>query len=175
MTWTWFAAQIEAALRLLRREPDAITGFDLSVDGFWRSFVAALVCLPGFFLLSPPNDPGFSWPSETLGYVVGWLVFPLVMVPLSRSLGKGERYVPLVVAINWGAVLQMAAFVTAVTLSRLLPQPLGALLVLGTTVVVVLYEWHIVRSALATTAGIAAALTALDLGLGIAVERAFSG
>ena len=63
MTWTWFAAQIEAALRLLRREPDAITGFDLSVDGFWRSFVAALVCLPGFFLLSPPNDPGFFAPS----------------------------------------------------------------------------------------------------------------
>ena len=175
MTWTWFAAQIEAALRLLRREPDALAGFDLSVNGFWRSFLAAVVCLPGFFLLSAPGDPGFSWPSEFLGYVVGWLAFPLVMVPLSRSLDKGGRYVALVVAINWGAVLQMAAFVTAITLSRLVPQPLGAFLVLGTTVAVVLYEWHIVRSALMTTAGVAAALTALDLGLGIAIERVFSG
>ena len=55
--------------------------------------------------------------------------FPLVALVLTRLLGLDRNYVALIVAHNWSAVLQMAAFVAVMLLGGILPAALGTLLV----------------------------------------------
>lgn len=177
MTLAYVLAQLRAALAIARREPNPMQGFDLTIDGFWRSFWAAFICLPGFLLLSQAWDAeaAFSWPRELLAYVVGWAAFPLAMVPVSRMLDLADRYVALIVAANWAAVLQMVAFVIAVGLGRSLPAPVGPLVLLVGTVLVILYQYRVIRVSLGTTVGIAAGLTLLEFVLGVMIDGLFTG
>ncbi len=156
--------------------------FDLTVEGFWRSFFAAVLVAP-FYLFMLAVDYGTSgMPAglalvvlvRTVAYVVDWAAFPLVAILLVRLFGLEHRYVALVVADNWASVLQAAALTAAVAVSTILPMAVAALLVLGTFVAVVFYQWLVARQALETTGGIAGGFVAVDLLTGILVDRTVS-
>jgi hypothetical protein len=144
--------------------------FNLTFDGFWRSFFAAVLVAPAYAILvglqvrtGEAADPGLLLLTEALGYVLAWCTFPLIAIVLTRLLGLGGHYVALIVALNWTAVLQTAVFLGVVLLGPLLPEALGALAVMLTTGAILVYQWFVMRTALATTGGIALMLLLIDL------------
>lgn len=156
---------------LARGDTRGMELFDLSVEGFFRSFVAALVAAPVYLLLildryqttGMPAALGSVAAVEAVGYALGWIAFPLLAVLLTRLLGLGHRYVPLIVAGNWAAVLQVTFFLVALLLAGLLPPPMRALILFAATVLVLVYQWFVMRTALQTTGGTAAGLLAVNV------------
>ncbi len=107
----YLAASLTGAWRLARLKPDGFAWFDLSADGFWRSFLAVPVVMPlflGFVAVqaggNPPSWAGYFF-VEVLGYILAWFTFLGLMVPFARFFGLGPGYVPFVVAYNWAQVL----------------------------------------------------------------------
>lgn len=178
------AAQIRTglagALAILRREPAAMAGFDLSFEGFLASFTAALLSFPAYLLLvlrglveeGPPIALPLLLLIETGGYVLGWLAFPLAAALVLRSMGEGRRFVPLVVANNWAAVLQIHFLLAAVILSALLPHPTGAGLATAATLAALAYQWLVVRTALEAPGQVAAGFVLLDVIVSVLVNGA---
>ena len=159
------------AWRLARADVSGMRHFNLSVEGFWRSFFAAIIVAPGYALLVAHRtldrqegyDLGSTAVIESIAYLAAWAAFPLVALVLTQLLGLGRHYVELIVAVNWAAVLQIAAFLAAVALSLFLPEGLGALLLAIVTGALMLYQWFVMRSALQTTGGVALSLVLVDL------------
>lgn len=105
------AASLTGAWRLARLKPDGFDWFDLSAEGFWRSFLAVPVVMPlflGFVAVQAGSGPA-SWTGyffvEVVGYILAWFTFLGLMVPFARFFGLGPGYVPFVVAYNWAQVL----------------------------------------------------------------------
>jgi hypothetical protein len=159
------------AYRLARLEPAGMTYFNLTVDGFWRSFFAAVLVAPAYAILigervagAPETvDLGALILTETTGYVLAWCAFPLIAVGLTRLLGLSRNYVALIIALNWSAVLQTAVFLAVILLGPLFPELLATLLMTLTTGAILGYQWYVIRTALQTTGGIALMLLLVDL------------
>lgn len=98
---------LRGALLLARFDPRGVGHFDVTLDGFWRSFVGALLVAPFFIggMLAEAGDAEIAWLSETFRYLTGWALFPLVMIPMARVMGLSARYVPFVIAYNWMQVV----------------------------------------------------------------------
>ena len=120
---------VQAALLLARGETRGMALLDLSVDGFWRSFAAAVIVAPAYLLVLLDQYRLLGWPehvwgtvaAETTSYLLGWVSFPLAAIPLTRLLGLSGRYVPLVIANNWSTVVQVALYTTVVLVGMVLP------------------------------------------------------
>src|SRR5438874_2582444 len=86
---------------------------------------------------------------ETIGYVISWVAFPLLMMPLSRWLGREDRFLAFMVAYNWSQLPQTALFVilAANSAAGLLPHALAQFADFAAAVAVLLYEWYIERVA----------------------------
>ena len=166
------------AYRLAFLDQSGLAHFNLSIEGFWRSFFAAVLVAPGFAVLilqklvARPDafDPGWAMLVQILAYGLSWAAFPLAAVVLTRLLGLSHNYVPLIVALNWGAVLQVIAFLSAVVLGLALPGVLEGLIMLIVTGGILFYQWFVTRSALQTTGGVALMLVLIDLVLNSAIS-----
>jgi hypothetical protein len=166
------------AYRLAWLDVSGMTYFNLTVEGFWRSFFAAVLVAPGFAVLilqklvarPDPFDPGWAMLVQILAYGLSWAAFPLAAVALTRLLGLSHNYVPLIVALNWGAVLQVMVFLTAVVVGLALPGVLEGLIMLLVTGGILFYQWFVTRSALQTTGGVALMLVLIDLVLNSAIS-----
>jgi hypothetical protein len=166
------------AYRLAFMDQSGLAHFNFSIEGFWRSFFAAVLVAPGFALLiaqklvarPEPFDPGWALLVQILAYGLSWAAFPLAAMVLTRLLGLSHNYVPLIVTLNWGAVLQLLVFLAAVVVGLALPGVLEGLIMLIVTGGVLFYQWFITRSALQTTSGIAVMLVLIDLVLNSAIS-----
>ena len=49
--WLRGRLALAGSLRLARGEPGGLSCFDRSLDGFWRSFRAAVICYPLYLVL----------------------------------------------------------------------------------------------------------------------------
>ncbi len=172
------AAALHGAYRLARADPGGMAWFDVSDDGFLRSFFALVLVAPFYALLvAVGGEAGAAGPVAViaikgLAYVIGWLAFPVAAIYLTRLLGLEHNYVPLVVAYNWCAVLQVAAYVPVILIqaSGLLPPGMAGTLVFLIMMAVLLYQWFVVRTALETTTSAAIALVVIDVLFGILVN-----
>lgn len=159
------------AYRLAWFDAGGMAHFNLTFDGFWRSFFAAVLVAPAYAILiglqvaAEPQavDLGLLVVTETIGYVLAWAAFPLAAIVLTRLLGLDRHYVALIVALNWTAVLQTALFLVVVLLGPVFPGGIGALVITLMTGAILVYQWFVIRSALQTTAGIALMLLLVDL------------
>ena len=168
---------IYGAYRLAFLDPSGMAYFNLSVDGFWRSFFAAVLVAPGYVLLvaqkltAQPDvlDLGWAILVQTLAYGLIWAAFPLVALVLAQLLGLSRNYVPLIVAVNWAAVLQLGVLLAAMALGLLLPA-LEGLVLLVVTGGLLFYQWFVIRTALRTTGGIALLMVLVDLVLNTTIN-----
>lgn len=114
------ARSLRGALLLARFDPRGVGHFDVSLDGFWRSFLGALLVAPLTIgnMLAEAGDADISWLSEALRYMVGWALFPIVMIPMARVMGLSGQYVPFVIAYNWMQVVQAVLFFVLGVLHR---------------------------------------------------------
>lgn len=170
---------LEGAWAIARRDPNAMSHFDLTVEGFWASFFAAVVAAPGYLMLLVDQysvrdlgaNLGEAVLVELFAYGVGWIAFPLVALPLTQALGLGHRYVPLIVASNWGAVLQVALLVGAAMVAAVLPEPMRMSLRLAVMLLALTYQWQVIRVSLETTGLIAAGLVVVDILVSVIIQR----
>jgi hypothetical protein len=170
-------------LRLARGDRSGLLCFDRSLDGFWRSFLSAFLSYPFFLILltmrvsiADWNAAG-GWPIvviETIGYVISWVAFPLVMLSLLRRIGREERFFDFMVPYNWCQLPQSLLFVLIGVQSAAgaLSEPVTQTIEIAGAVAVLVYEWYIARVALETTATIATLVVLVDLVLGLLITRA---
>jgi len=176
----YVSAALLAAWRLARLDATAMGLFDLTVAGFWRSFGAILVAAPAFIFITALENhllvsAGRELPPAFLNvadYVLGWIVFPLVMLAVCKFLGLGMRYASYIIAINWARVLIIGLFVVvyAILVIPMLGVTLGAIAWLTAWAGVLYYQWFIAKTALGVPTGTAIAIVILQNVLDVAVE-----
>jgi hypothetical protein len=127
-------AEIAAALRglaaALRGDPAALSWYDLSVDGFWRSFWPPLIAAAAYFAILQPgviegaiegaiegviegavdsadglagmeaSRLGFSLVQAVL-FLASWLIYLAAMVVLCRAFRLTDRFAVFVTLYNW--------------------------------------------------------------------------
>ncbi len=160
--------------------------FDTSIDGFWRSFRAGVICYPLYLVLLGFRVADAQWAAsgiapilvvETIAYVISWVAFPLLILPVSRGLGRESRFLAFMVAYNWSQIPQTALFVLVGVdsatglLGPSAAQFAGLLAVIASLV----YEWYIARVALAVTGAQATLVVIVDLVLSTALGRVAQG
>jgi len=161
----------EGALRLAQGDTGGMAHFDFSADGFWRSFWAIAIVAPGYAIIVADQYmrrgatvafwPTFS--AEAVSYVLGWIAFPIIAIFLTRMFDVAERYVPLIVALNWSSMVQIAAMLIPVALSVVLSPPMVEFLLFVVTGAVLFYHGFIIKTALDCPIGTAALFLAVDL------------
>jgi hypothetical protein len=173
------ARSLEGAWALAKGDPRGLDRFDLSLGGFWGSFAAAFVAAPAYALVLLEQYAVLGWPehvwgtvvAEAIAYGCGWVAFPVAAIYLTRILGLTRRYVPLVVALNWSAALQIALYTGVVIVTLALPREMRSVLLLTATMAVLTYQWFVIRTALDTSGGIALLLVVIDVLLSMMVSR----
>ncbi|MCP5373134.1 MAG: hypothetical protein H6907_15515 [Hyphomicrobiales bacterium] len=175
-------AGIYGAYRLARADAGAMSYFDTTLDGFWKSFFAAAVVAPFYLLLlvlrlataqTGVLDPLRFFTAEAIGYVIAWVAFPLIMIPLSEALDRRDHYFRYLVAYNWAAVIQNAIYLPLgfLILSGLVPFGLAVLLELAAIGAILAYAWFIARTALDIPGLTAAGLVFIDFVVGFAINK----
>jgi hypothetical protein len=169
--------------RLFLRDTGGFEDFNLSVGGFWRSFLVIIAVAP-FYLYAvilqdsiqlpdqPPSEP-VSINLAAIGLVAQWLAWPAVMAVIAHFAGLARNYARYIVVYNWSAIPVMAIQMVPILL---LTQG-EALFVLATLVffafyaVVLYYRWYIALTALEAAPAMAWALVIGDLALSIGVTK----
>jgi hypothetical protein len=175
---------LHGAWRLALLDRGGMAFFDRSIAGFWRSYRAAIILYPAFLILLvlPGGGGGADGESadwlriilvETIGYVIAWTGFPLLMLPLTRFLGREERWLDYMIAYNWSQVLQGGVLLASTLLaaSGLLPDALSGGIAVAASAAVLLYGWFIARVALDTSGTAAVMIVLLDQFLAVLVSR----
>ena len=187
--WVEVRLALAGTWRLARGDRGGLSYFDRSFVGFWRSFRAAIISYPLYLVLLAMRVSVGDWQRsgglrivtvETIGYVIGWVAFPLLMMTVTQRLGRAHRFFDFMVPYNWCQLPQSALFVLAglaVEGGMLGPQPgesIGIVAVFA-TLVYEWYVWYIARVALDTTAAAAVFIALLDIVLGVIISQVTVG
>lgn len=170
---TEIAYGLYGAWRLAHLDRSAMSFFDRSVGGFWKSFFAAVLVAPAYAALEALNllhvevtaSAPFTVIVLALSYAVAWLLYPVVLHPLCRLIDREEYFIGYIVAYNWAQVLQYLAIVPVVAAieADLLPGAFGSLLYYLVFLLILAYFLHIARAALAIGGWVALGIVVLDL------------
>ncbi len=165
------ARSMTGAWLLFWRDARGMALFDVTARGAWKSFFAAVLVAPLYVTLILSRDPGGSLVVPMIGYVVGWLAFPVVAFEAARLLGRADRYVAFVVATNWAGAIQQGLYlgVGLIVIVGASPPPVAGAMTLAALAVALAYGWFVIRTALALPGLAAAGLVALDFALGLVI------
>ncbi len=154
--------------------------FDASRKGFWRSFGAALICLPVWALLEyahirrVDHDVAHFIAMQSIAFVMSWLAYPMVVLLVADMFGAWPNYYRYMVSYNWFQPLMQLMWLP-VELFEFLPggetSPIPGLLALVIMAVQGVYGWFLARYGLCVSSSTALALTVLDVGLGLLIVR----
>ncbi len=158
------------AWRLMLGRADGLDRLDLSADGFWNSFFAMVVSLPALAAgwVAVANRLGGAELEGRIGVLlrlatidaIAW-VAPLALLALAaRPAGIAHRFVPYVVASNWGSALLIWVMAPVSLLELMLPgatevlDALSLLLFLATLVL----SWRLTHAAIGMGAAVTSAV-----------------
>lgn len=178
------AGGILGAWRLAHFDRSGARYFDATLDGFWKSFTAALIVFPAeavlraLFLVSSETETLAAGALRigavfVIAYVIQWVLFPLLMIRIADFLGRPQNYIGFIVAHNWAAVIQMAIILPAGTLFAMtgIGTPgWGAAVFFAAILATWVYGWYVAKAML-DIPGMAAAfvlLTEIFIGIGLA-------
>lgn len=180
--WAEVQTAVGGTLRLACGDRQALGVFDSTLDGFWRSFRAAIVCYPPYLMLQAFRVTPAQWAAagiprivivETVAYVILWPAFALLILQLTRWLDREQRFLSFMVIYNWSQIPQ-TALIAIVALDRatgVFPPATARFAELAATIAVLVYEWYIARLVLAVTGPQAALVVVFELLLATAVGR----
>lgn len=143
------ASSLRAAARLFVLDRDAMAGFNLTIEGFWRSFFAAAFGLPYYavVLWGPYRDGEVGLLAATAAYVLSWVLFPALAAVLARLLNLGRNYIGYIVAFNWaGALMPQPLLLLALAYrAGLIDEQAYSLVSLGLFAAFLWYGWAVTR------------------------------
>lgn len=170
-------AGLAGAFLLGRGKPEGLALMETTPEGAWRSFAAALVCLPAFLAIrffawatlgAPEGGFGRAFIAEVTGYAIAWAAFALASLPLAQAWGRGADWPRFIAAWNWTNIVQYLVLLALTLPGALgLPAGLAQLLSLVGLGYAIWLEWFVARHGLGVDGGRAAALVGLDLALGL--------
>lgn len=115
-------AEIRSAIKglglLLRGDERALHCYDLSLDGFWRSFWLPLLLLVVYALVMQPtavelaaydDDRAFYMLVQVVKFLLGWVAYFALIAGISRIFGLGGRFGIFVILYNWAQAITTAA------------------------------------------------------------------
>ncbi|MDZ4870025.1 MAG: hypothetical protein SGI91_22085 [Alphaproteobacteria bacterium] len=181
--FAYMRRSVDAAFDLVVRDQRAWSKFDLTAEGFYRSFAAMFVVLPLNIVIDlianqvaaaerirqgkPAVDAAYGFADalfSTVALSVQWLLFPIAMIFLLRYLDLAQRYATLIIAHNWATVVIWLFYLppfllyAAGIISSSLAIDLN-LVILGLTLY---YRFYIAQTALGTTWLLAAGIAMID-------------
>lgn len=171
-------AEITSALvgsvRLARGDAAALGHFNMSVEGFWRSFAAIILVAPIYLAissLSPDAGAAEVAPAPVRLFIlaVEWVAFPLAMVLVARLLDLQQRYAGYIIVYNWSSVPAMAVLLPPFllySLGLIGPQALFSLFI-ALSLAVAYYRWLIARITLEIGGGVAAGIVVFDFAVSL--------
>lgn len=188
MTPSYVLHALMTAFRVARFDNNAVDDFDQSVEGFFRSFFGIVLAAPLYSIAVmaqrriaeelaeaggeslPVTGDGFTL-IEWGAYAVNWIALPVAMILIARLIGVVPRYVPFVVAYNWGSCLVLALSTVPYFFYLLGVIPLIGVVLLYYPVVIfaLVYHWRIARDGLQIPGLTAAGIVLLDLLLSILI------
>jgi branched-subunit amino acid transport protein AzlD len=183
--WLEVRLALVGALRLAKGDRGGLSCFDRSLDGFWRSFRAAVIAYPLYLMLLMMRVTIAEWERsggfyiigvETIAYVVAWVAFPLAMLTVTRWINRSHRFFDFMVPYNWSQLPQSALFVLVglqAESQAVSAQP-AQVIEIAAAIAVLAYEWFVARVALETTAAAAALVVLVDLVLGVFISHVAS-
>jgi branched-subunit amino acid transport protein AzlD len=183
--WLEVRLALVGALRLAKGDRGGLSCFDRSLDGFWRSFRAAVIAYPLYLMLLMMRVTIAEWERsggfyiigvETIAYVVAWVAFPLAMLTVTRWINRSHRFFDFMVPYNWSQLPQSALFVLVglqAESQAVSAQP-AQVIEIAAAIAVLAYEWFVARVALETTAAAAALVVFVDLVLGVLISHVAS-
>jgi hypothetical protein len=174
---------IVGSLRLAKGDRGGLACFERSLDGFWRSFFAGVLSYPLYLMLLTMRVSSAEWAAagalrvilaETIGYVIAWVAFPLLMLSVTAWIGRQARLFDFMVPYNWSQLPQSVLFVLVgiAAESGILGDPVAQAIEAAAAIAVLVYEWYIARVALETSGAAATLVVLVDLVLGVVVSRA---
>ncbi len=182
---------LAGAWELFLDRPGAMSRFDVSVDGFWRSFAAVVLIVPSYAFavladnrMSSAEDPTLALETggdlilhNGIGLALDWIALPLILALLARPLGIARHYPEFIVARNWCAVLAAVPFgvIGLFVLGGLVGPDLGRLLMIAALIAVLRYNYVIARRALEASAGFAIGIVVLDFVVSLTLAFALDG
>jgi hypothetical protein len=180
--WLEIGLALRGTLQLARGDRLGLSCFDRSLDGFWRSFRAAVIAYPLFLMLLTMRVTIAEWERsgglwiaavETIGYVVAWVAFPLIMMSVTSWLDRAHRFFDFMVPYNWSQVPQSALFalVGLETTTGVLGSSTAAAIEAAALIAVLVYEWYLARVALDTTVPAAIFVVFVDFLLGVLISQ----
>jgi len=171
------AAGIASALLLGRGRPEGLALVETTPAGAWRSFAAALICLPALLAIrflawaslgTPEGGMARALIAEITAYTVAWVGFALVSLPLAQAWGREAAWPRFIAAWNWTNILQYGVMLVLTVPGAIgLPAPVTQVLTLVGIAYAFWLEWFVARHALGVDGSKAAALVGLDLALGL--------
>lgn len=184
MDLAYMSRSVDAAFDLVVRDQRAWSKFDLTTEGFYRSFAAMLIVVPLIILIEVLADqvavaelirqgkPVINHAAYGLGDAVfaavtlsvQWLLFPVAMIYLLRYLDLAQCYAALIIAHNWATVViwllhlpPFLLYAAGIITSDLAIQL--NLIIMGFTLY---FRFYIAQTALGTTWLLAAGVTMID-------------
>lgn len=163
-------------LILARGDARGLGNFDASLGGFWRSYRAAAIAYPLYLALTlwHTDDPGWRITIvATIGYIVSWTAFPLVMLDLCRRLDRDDHFLGFMTAYNWCQVPQIVLFsaLALVEAVGVLGEGPAAVIGLVAAAAVLVYEWFVARVALDVSVPAAILVVAVDVALAALLQQ----
>ena len=166
-------SSLYGAYRLACFDESGMRFFNITVEGFWRSFFAAILLAPFYLIAIWPEissaNGGFSFWAMLVHfatYAAGWVLFPLVAFFATDLLGLGQRFTALVVVVNWSSVLVFALFTLVGVAATLVQGPFVGLVVTIITAGLFVYHWFVIKTALGSSSTIAIAFLLFNFVLG---------
>lgn len=166
--------------RLARLDVGGMDYFRNTPGAFWRSFKVALIIAPFYagllamrYAMGEVATPPLRFIAiESIAYAIAWLAFPVIIDPLCRAMGKGDKYIRFIVAYNWAGLLQNMLYLplAMLSVSGALPQGSGGFLGLIVLLVIMTYTWFIARTALEISSGHAVGIVAIDFTLSLLIN-----
>lgn len=166
--------------RLAHFDRTGMAYFDKTVEGFWRSFFAAILVAPLFAVMlglrysaeGALADPVHYGILEAMSYLVGWFAYPVVILALSESLDCRDRFIGYMVAYNWAMVLQNAVLVPLGILNalRVFSPDIATLVWLVAVGLIAAYLWFIARAGLGVAPLTAFGIVAIDILLSLVIS-----
>jgi hypothetical protein len=166
--------------RLARLDTGGMGFFRNTPGAFWRSFKVAFIIAPFYAGLlamryamgEVASPPLHFMVIESISYAIAWLAFPVIIDPLCRAMGKGDKYIRFIVAYNWVALFQNMLYLplAMMLVTNVLPQGSGGFLGLIVLLVIMGYTWFIAKTALEISGAQAAAIVAIDFTLSLLIN-----
>jgi len=184
MTLTeYFGRHLNGAWQLLRGNEQGLEAFDLSPEGFYRSFwaiaVAFALLVPifiadhgiGVAFAAETTEVRFAMPlsvyvpTEVFVAAAGWAIFLVLMRSAAQIFGVGGRYSVFVIAYNWSSLLIVCLSLPLATaqLGGLTTWEVNLAIQFTLGLIFLVYSWFVARTALGLSGLDAAAVVALEI------------